>query len=214
MNAAAAAARPRPGAIVAAAALGYAAGLLPSADLAARAATGGAVDLRSAGSGNPGGANAGAVLGRRWGAAVMAADVLKGVVACRVARRVAGDVGQHVAGVAAVVGHCYPVTARFRGGKGVATGVGQCAATLPYLLPIEVAVAGAASRGPWRDRALAATVAASVTWVVGAVTWWRLGLPNAWGGRPSMVHPLAALGSSAVIARRFGSRSWWPASRR
>ena len=48
-----------------AAATGYLLGTVPSADLAARAASGGTVDLRSAGSGNPGGANAAKVLWNR-----------------------------------------------------------------------------------------------------------------------------------------------------
>lgn len=195
--------------LVPAAAVGYAAGLVPSASLAARAASGGQVDLRSAGTGNPGGANAAAVLGRRWGYGVMAADIAKGALACRIGRRLAGDAGQHVAGVAAVVGHCYPVTHGFRGGKGVATSVGQCLATLPAYVPIDLGVAAAVAAGPWRQRALPATMAASATWVLASTVWWRRQLPNAWGGRPSVGHPLGAAASSAVIATRFlpGRRS-------
>lgn len=203
--------RTRPGSVdavswsdlAAVAAIGYVAGLVPSASLAARAATGGQVDLRSAGSGNPGGANAAAVLGRRWGYAVMAADIAKGSFACRVGRRVAGDAGQHVAGVAAVVGHCYPVTHGFRGGKGVATSVGQCLATLPAYVPIDLGVATAVAAGPWRQRAFPATMAASATWVVASLLWWRRQLPNAWGGPVTSGHPIAAAASSAIIATRF-----------
>lgn len=189
--------------LAAVAAIGYVAGLLPSASLAARTATGGQVDLRSAGSGNPGGANAAAVLGRRWGYAVMAADIAKGALACRVGRRFAGDAGQHVAGVAAVAGHCYPVTHGFRGGKGVATSVGQCLATLPAYLPIDVGVATAVAAGPWRGRAFPATMAASATWVAASLLWWRRQLPNAWGGPATSGHPVAAAASSAIIAARF-----------
>src|SRR6187200_112525 len=54
---------PRLARLAAAAATGYLAGTLPSADLAARLATGGAADLRTTGSGNPGAANAINVLG-------------------------------------------------------------------------------------------------------------------------------------------------------
>lgn len=189
--------------LLAAAGVGYVAGLVPSADLAARAASGGRVDLREAGSGNPGGANAAAVLGRGWGYGVMAADIAKGVVACRLGRRLAGDVGQHVAGVAAVVGHCYPVTSGFRGGKGVATSGGQCLATLPGSVPIDLAVAAAAAAGPWRGRALPATLAASAAWVAAALIWWRGDLPNAWGGRPTPGHAVAAAASGAIVAHRF-----------
>lgn len=186
-----------------AAAIGYAAGLVPSASLAARAASGGQVDLRSAGTGNPGGANAAAVLGRRWGYGVMAADIAKGALACRIGRRLAGDGGQHVAGVAAVLGHCYPMTHGFRGGKGVATSVGQCVATLPAYVPIDLGVATAVAAGPWRQRAFPATMAASATWVAASVLWWRRQLPNAWGGTVTLGHPIAAAASSAIITTRF-----------
>lgn len=186
-----------------AAAVGYVAGLLPSASLAARAASGGAVDLRTAGTGNPGGANAAVVLGRRWGYAVMAADIAKGAVACRVGRRLAGDAGQHVGGVAAVLGHCYPVTHGFRGGKGVAASVGQCGATLPAYVPIDLAVATAVAAGPWHERAFAATMVATATWVAASVVWWRHQLPNAWGGEVTAAHAIAATASSALIASRF-----------
>ena len=53
--------------------VGYLLGTIPSADLVARRATGGDIDLRTEGSGNPGGVNAMKVLGKKWGAAVMAA---------------------------------------------------------------------------------------------------------------------------------------------
>jgi glycerol-3-phosphate acyltransferase PlsY len=186
-----------------AAAVGYALGLLPSAALAARVASGGKVDLRASGTGNPGGANAAAVLGRRWGYGVMAADIAKGAVACRLGRRVGGDIGQHVAAVSAVVGHCYPVTHGFRGGKGVATSVGQCLMTLPAYVPIDLGVAAVVAAGPWRQRALPATMAASATWVAASIVWWRRQLPNAWGGPVTIAHPLAAAASSAIIATRF-----------
>lgn len=191
--------------VVAAAGAGYAAGLVPSADVAARLASRGRVDLREHGSGNPGGANAVAVLGPRWGYSVMTADITKGAVACRVGRRLAGDVGQHVAGVAAVVGHCYPVTKGFLGGKGVGCSIGQCLATFPAYLPIDVAVAAAVASGPWRQRAFAATTASSMVWIAASALWWRRGWRNAWGGPPTKALPLAAAASSAVIFQRFSA---------
>ena len=117
--------------LLSAAAGGYLLGTVPSADIASQLATGGAVDLRSSGSGNPGGTNARRLLRHRAGGAVIAADVGKGAVACVCGRRFAGDLGAHVAGVAAVAGHCYPLWSRFRGGKGVATSFGQCVYTFP-----------------------------------------------------------------------------------
>ncbi len=78
---------------LAAALCGYALGLVPSADAVSRLTAGGAVDLRSAGSGNPGGMNAFRVLGRRAGLLVMGADIAKGILACAAGRAVAGDAG-------------------------------------------------------------------------------------------------------------------------
>ncbi|MDZ7674833.1 MAG: glycerol-3-phosphate acyltransferase [Acidimicrobiales bacterium] len=189
---------------VASAVVGYLVALLPSAEIAARLASGGDVDLRRDGTGNPGGANAVGVLGRRWGLGVMAADIAKGAFACRVGRRLAGDTGQHVGGVAAVVGHCYPANRGFQGGKGVATSVGQCLATFPVYVPIDLGIAfGVQSIDPSPRRAHVATMTASVTWVLAGVLWWRRGLPNAWGGAPTAGLPLGAAASSAVLYQRF-----------
>ena len=189
--------------LLAAAAAGYACGLLPTADLVARAASGGRRDLRREGSGNPGAANAIAVLGPGWGGVVLAGDVAKGVVACVVGRRLGSGGGANLAGTMAVVGHCFPVTSRFRGGKGVATSAGQVAATLPAYLPIDLGVAYLASTGPWRRRAWAATTIASVAWVGAAALWWRRGWPNLWGPPPTASLPLAAAATSALIFTRF-----------
>lgn len=195
--------RRRPVGVLASAAIGYLVGTIPSADLAARAASGGSIDLRDAGSGNPGGANAGAVLGARWGYGVMAADIAKGALACRVGRRVGGSGGAHVAGTAAVVGHCFPVWSGFRGGKGVGCSVGQCLATFPAYFPVDLTVAALTAAGPWRRRALAGTAVASATWVACGVLWWRRRLPNLWGPAPGPGLPIAAAASSAVIIHRF-----------
>src|ERR1700687_3292423 len=130
---------------LAAAAAGYAVGTIPSADVATRLATGGHADLRRQGSGNPGAANAMAVLGKGWGYGVLGADIAKGALACGLGRRMAGETGAHIGGTAAVVGHCFPVWTGFRGGKGVAASVGQCLMTFPAYFPIDLAVAGLTS---------------------------------------------------------------------
>jgi glycerol-3-phosphate acyltransferase PlsY len=186
------------------AALGYLLGTIPSADIAAKAAMGRSGDLRSEGTGNPGAANAAKVLGAKWGAAVMVADVAKGAVASAVGRRTAGDVGAHVGGVAAVAGHCWPVWTGFRGGKGVATSVGQCLMTFPVYVPIDMAVAVATAMSPrWKARAQAATGAASATWVASSAIWaWRR-WPNLWGPAASPALPVAAAATSAMVLYRF-----------
>lgn len=182
--------------------LGYALGTMPSADLVSRFA--GGPDPRTVGSRNPGAANTATVLGPGPGLAVLAADIAKGAAAGRVGRHLAGAVGADVAATAAVVGHCYPVWNRFRGGKGVATSVGQVLATFPAYFPIDLAVAvGTAAIPGWKQRAFAATTVSSAVWVVGSTLWWRRQLPNAWGPAPTGSLPLAAAASSLVIVRRF-----------
>ncbi len=184
--------------------VGYLLGSFPSADIAARVAARGQVDLRRVGSGNPGGTNVAKVIGPGWGAAVMFADMVKGVAACRAGRRLAGSAGAHLNGPAAVIGHCLPVWTRFRGGKGVATSVGQVLATFPAYFPIDFVVAYSTLTHPKiRHRAFAATAAASTAWVACAALWWRKQWPNPGGPAPTVGLPLAAAASSAVILLRF-----------
>lgn len=189
-----------------AAAGGYALGALPSADVASRVLTGGAVDLRRSGTGNPGGTNARRLLGHRAGRAVIAADVAKGTTASWAGRRLAGDLGAHVAGVAAVAGHCYPPWSGLRGGKGVATSFGQCLYTFPAYAPIDFGVATAIARWPGLRRpALVSVSVSSGLWLVASVVWWRRRLPNLWGPPPTRALPLANAATVLVIFSRAGA---------
>ena len=182
---------------------GYLLGTAPSSDVACRLTTGGSVDLRSSGSGNPGGVNARRVLGRRVGTAVVVADIGKGVAACGWGRRRGGDLGAHLAGVAAVIGHCYPLWTRFHGGKGVATSFGQCVYTFPAYAPADVALAMSVARIPGvRRPALVSVAVSSTVWLFASILWWRRGLPNLWGPRPTAALPLANAATVLVIASR------------
>lgn len=184
--------------------VGYLIGTFPTAAIVAKRASGGVVDLRESGTGNPGSANALKVLGARAGAAVLVGDVGKGALACAVGGVIAGPPGAHFAGTAAVAGHCYPVWNGFDGGKGVATSVGQCLATFPAYFPIDAAIAVAtASSQRWRQRAFAATVVSSVCWTFGSVIWWRRSWPNLWGPPPSGLLPIASVLSTAMVLKRF-----------
>ena len=186
---------------VVAAVAGYAVGLFPTAELVARRH---AADLHQLGSGNPGAANAAAELGAKAGLEVMAGDIAKGVLAGRIGSAVAGDIGIHVAATAAVVGHCYPATKPGRGGKGVATSVGQVLVAFPVYFPIDAAVAiGTAAIPSLKERAFVATATASVVWVASAMLWHREGWTNAWGPPVTRATTLSALVSSLVIAERF-----------
>jgi len=197
------AARLRP--LAAATAAGYLLGTIPTGDLVARAASGGDADLRAAGTGNPGAVNAMAVLGKGWGYAVLALDITKGAAACAAGRRLAGDDGAHVAGTASVVGHCFPPWSGFKGGKGVAASVGQCAMTFPVYVPVDLGVAWFTATRRWRARTFAATMVSCGLWVASGTVWWRRGWPNAWGPAPTAALPLASAASSAVIISRFAA---------
>jgi glycerol-3-phosphate acyltransferase PlsY len=170
--------------LVVAGALGYLLGTVPSADLATRLATRGMVDLRVAGSGNPGATNAAQVLGTKWGIGVLIVDMAKGVVAGFVGMVIGGAGGGYLAATAAIGGHIVPVWSRFRGGKGVATSAGACLAVFPVYFPIDLAVAaiGAAAS----KRAERATQISGCVWVAASLLWWVADLPNAWGPEPSI----------------------------
>ena len=79
-------------------------------------------DVRTAGSKNLGGGNAGRVLGSKAGLAVMTLDILKVTLAVFIASCFQrGEPVMIVVGLAAAIGHCYPLFACFKGGKAVAT---------------------------------------------------------------------------------------------
>ena len=187
--------------------VGYVIGSASSADVVTRLAASEVTDLRAHGSGNPGASNAFKTLGKRWGLTVLAADIIKGVVAGRVGKLVAGsELGIHVGSCAAVVGHCLPLHSGFRGGKGVATSIGQVLVSSPAYFPLDLAVAVGSYVSPrFRDRAFVANTAASIAWVGSSVVWWRRRLPNAWGPEPSVALPVASIVSSAVIFGKFVS---------
>ncbi|HEV3217327.1 MAG TPA: glycerol-3-phosphate 1-O-acyltransferase PlsY [Vicinamibacterales bacterium] len=116
---------------------GYLLGSIPFAYLLARRHRG--IDLRAAGSGNVGAANLLRTTTKKIGVSAMALDMGKGIATVLVARQIdPGATGPAVAGIAAVLGHIYPVWLGFRGGKGVATTCGVFA----VLAPAATAIAG------------------------------------------------------------------------
>jgi len=187
-------------------AAGYALGNVPSADLAASLAgppSNGDGTLRDIGSGNPGALNVGKELGKGWGAGVLVADIAKGWAAAVVGRKLGGPTCANIASAAAVVGHCYPATGK-TGGKGVSTSIGQVLGTFPYYLPLDAAVAlGTAALPRWTQRTWAGTAVASGVWVASSTLAWRRGWSTGTDHPAPGALPLAALFSSAVIARRF-----------
>ena len=110
---------------------GYVLGSVPTGFLAGRAR---GVDVRREGSGNIGMANVLRTAGK-WPAIVtMVGDMLKGFVPVFLARTVTENEWVVAAtALAAVVGHCWPVFLRFKGGKAVATGAGTTIALAPVV---------------------------------------------------------------------------------
>ncbi|WP_457677516.1 glycerol-3-phosphate 1-O-acyltransferase PlsY [Thermovibrio sp.] len=83
------------------------------------------VDVRSRGSGNIGATNVSRVLGKKYGLIVLLLDALKGAAAVFVAKLLNLSIEYQVlAGLFAILGHCFSPWLGFRGGKGVATGLG------------------------------------------------------------------------------------------
>jgi glycerol-3-phosphate acyltransferase PlsY len=138
---------------VLAASVGYLLGSVPFAVIVARRY---GVDILRAGSGNPGATNVKRVCGRLPGNVVFALDVLKGVVAagwvwvlaqCGQVGGIGGGIGGGLGGevlvhaqlagfVGAVLGHCFSLFLRFKGGKGVAVSAGGLLGAMPICLAI------------------------------------------------------------------------------
>jgi glycerol-3-phosphate acyltransferase PlsY len=150
--------------------LGYLLGSVPFAVIVSRAF--GLDDPRSFGSGNPGATNVLRSGSKKAAALTLLGDAAKGWLAMFIAARVgAGDTATAVAGLAAFLGHVFPFTLKFRGGKGVATALG-------VLLGLSGALAGITA-GIWfavvlftRYSSLAALAAAAAAplladWLLG-----------------------------------------------
>jgi len=162
----------------------YLYGAVPFGFLLARWARG--VDIRTVGSGNIGATNAARVLGFRFFPLIFLLDMSKGFLPALLAARLAprGGYDPHpavlVTGLAAVLGHVFPVYLRFRGGKAVATGTGLFMVLAPGAVAVAAAVWGAFFLG-WRYVSLASMAAAGTLPLAYALTHddpWRGGLPG------------------------------------
>jgi glycerol-3-phosphate acyltransferase PlsY len=119
--------------------IGYLLGSIPFAYIVGRLKKG--VDIRDVGGGNVGALNTYREIGPVYGLGVLAADIIKGVLAVFVARWLGLSIEWIcVAGFAAVVGHNWPVFLKFKGGKGAATVLGVLVALTPVELLISAAI--------------------------------------------------------------------------
>lgn len=126
---------------LACAAIGYLMGSIPAGLWVGRFARG--IDVREYGSGRTGFTNVLRTVGPRWGVVVLVADLAKGAVPVIIARLLSDEPYVYtVAGLAAAVGHDWPLFAGFRGGRGVAASFGAALALNPIaaaaLIPVGV----------------------------------------------------------------------------
>jgi glycerol-3-phosphate acyltransferase PlsY len=99
------------------------------------------VDVRQHGSKNIGATNVNRTLGKKFGAITLVLDVCKGLLPIAAAAAILGDSANAIViscgcGILAVVGHMFPVYLGFKGGKGVATGLG----VFLYLSPLAIGI--------------------------------------------------------------------------
>jgi len=124
---------------------GYLIGSIPFGVVVARLM--GLGNLRDIGSGNIGATNVLRTGSKPAAAATLILDGAKGAVALLIARKFAGEDAAQIVALAAMIGHCYPVWLKFKGGKGVATFLGillalawpvGIAACLTWLLAVAI----------------------------------------------------------------------------
>lgn len=155
------------------------------------------VDIYSRGSGNPGTSNVLRTVGRKAGAAVMAGDVIKGLLAAGIGDLWLGEATGFACGLAAVVGHVFPLWHRFRGGRGVATAIGAAIWLEPWF-GLGLAAVWVAIVAVTRTASVASLVA-----MVGYVPGFALFGHEAWSLTWAGASALLVLGRHAPNIRRL-----------
>jgi len=109
----------------------YLLGSIPTAYLVGKHVRG--VDVRSVGDGNMGARNVYHTLGARYAYFVAVVDIIKGIIAVLIARLAGLPVAwQYIAGFCSILGHDFPILARFRGGQGLAVTAGTMLVLFPW----------------------------------------------------------------------------------
>ena len=161
--------------ILLAALLGYALGSIPFGLLLTRAA--GQGDVRKIGSGNIGATNVLRTGNKGLAAATLLLDLIKGFASVFAAWAIWDDpFTAGFAAVGAVLGHCFPIWLKFRGGKGVATCAGVCFG-LAWPIGLAYALAWIGMLLIWRISSLAGMVAAIAAPVIAYLTGWIVFVP-------------------------------------
>ena len=143
-------------------------------------------DIRKSGSGNIGATNVARVVGPSAGILTLAFDIAKGAAAVWLAGRFTdqSSTAMTLAGVAALLGHCFPVWLRFKGGKGVATALGV------FLMLAPLAALGA----------LLVFIVVSIVW-----RYVSLGSISAAAAMPLLMYFLWAPGHAPPLVVDFGT---------
>lgn len=150
--------------------VGYLLGSIPFGLVLTR--LGGAGDIRSIGSGNIGATNVLRTGRKGLALATLAFDVAKGLLPAWLGHEWYGPDVAVLAGLGAVIGHCFPVWLRFRGGKGVATAAGVILGLTPLVVPVALAAFAlvfAATRIVSAASLVAALAAPAIAWWLGHV---------------------------------------------
>ncbi len=94
-------------------------------------------DIRRIGTKNPGAANVARSIGKKWGIMVWIGDTLKGAGSMAIAESagIENEILLTFIGISAILGHCYPVFLKFKGGKGIATMGGVMLYLAPSVFP-------------------------------------------------------------------------------
>jgi glycerol-3-phosphate acyltransferase PlsY len=145
-------------------ALGYFSGSIPFGVLVTRWVRG--LDVRTQGSGNIGATNVARVAGKKLGVAVLLLDALKGALPVLLAMSLLPNspTTHAVVGLAAFLGHVFPVWLKLKGGKGVATALGVLVVLAPWAALAGFAVY-ALLVGVWRVSSIG-SIAGGITAVV------------------------------------------------
>ncbi len=161
----------------------------------------GGVDIRASGSGRTGATNTFRSLGVRWSVFVLLLDGLKGAVPILIVMAVwDSPTGDVLAGLAAIVGHQFPLYAGFQGGRGAATAMGASLAIVPMGVVFALATALpvlAASRVMSLSVLLGATAAGLAI----ALLAWFSDTPNAYAGFAAGAWALVVWGHRDNIER-------------
>lgn len=169
---------------------GFVVGGLPTADwLAARRG----IDLRAAGSGNPGANNALRLGGRALGGQVLAVEMAKGAVCVLLGGLIGGDGGMVTAGLGAIGGNISSPYRGFRGGQGLGISAGVLLAGMPAGGAAAVAVAAGVALA---TRSSAVAALAAVAAMATTALW---SPPAPWGLQQEGWNLLLALGIVALI---------------